>query len=95
MSGPTVKYILRSSQFKKDYKKIAASGRYKKSDFELVLQHLIDTGTLPKAYKDHPLKGNFKGYRECHIKPDCLLIYKLTGDTLSLIRMGSHSDLFE
>lgn len=52
--------------------------------------------TLPEGYKDHGLKGEYLGCRECHIQPDWLLIYEADGDSLYLylIRTGSHSDLF-
>jgi mRNA interferase YafQ len=57
---------------------------------------LANDEALPIKYQDHVLKGNWKGYRECHIKSDVLLIYKLENDelTLTLVRTGSHSDLF-
>lgn len=51
---------------------------------------------LPERYLDHPLSGNYKGYRECHIEPDWLLIYKIDNNTLTLVLSvtGTHSDLF-
>ena len=63
-----------------------------------LLQSAIDTlripAALPEKNKDHRLTGNFSGYRECHIEPDWLLIYKQTADELQLYRTGTHSDLF-
>ena len=52
---------------------------------------------LDKKYKDHILKGKFKGYHECHVQPDWLLIYKIQDDILilTLVDTGSHSDLFD
>ena len=52
--------------------------------------------TLDKKFRDHPLKGNYKGYRECHILPDWLLVYKIKDDRITLLayRTGTHSDLF-
>ena len=50
---------------------------------------------LEAKYKDHSLTGNWKGYRDCHIEPDWLLLYKITATNLFLVRTGSHSDLFE
>lgn len=84
-----------SSQFKKDYKLIKKRG-YNISLFEDVLELLIQNRSLPEKYLDHQLIGNYKGYRECHITPDWLLIYKVEEDilTLSLTRTGTHSDLF-
>ena len=58
---------------------------------------LLETGNpLPQKYLDHPLKGNWKGFRECHVAPDWLLVYRYEADTLILVlqRTGSHSDLF-
>ncbi len=55
---------------------------------------LIAGHELPAAYKDHPLKGDWKAFRDAHIEPDWLLIYRVVGDELQLARTGSHSDLF-
>lgn len=49
---------------------------------------------LPRALKDHPLAGNWKGYRDLHIEPDWVLIYKVDATNLWLVRTGSHADLF-
>lgn len=84
-----------SSKFKKDFKIIVKRG-YDISLFEEVLTLLREEKSLPEKYSDHALKGDYIGYRECHITPDWLLIYKKENDmiTLSLTRTGSHSDLF-
>lgn len=52
---------------------------------------------LEEKYKDHELIGNYKGFRECHIKPDWLLVYLIEDDilTLTLVNTGSHSDIFK
>ena len=57
---------------------------------------LADGEMLPREYLDHELQGKYKGYRECHIEPDWLLLYKITESVLvfSLVRTGSHSRLF-
>ena len=60
-----------------------------------VLQLLIDAEPLPPRLRDHPLKGVWKSYRDLHIEPDWLLIYRIFGDELHLARTGSHSDLFD
>lgn len=80
----------RSNAFKRDFKK------YGDLDVNLieVLYLLLNDEVLPPKYKDHDLIGNYKGFRECHIKPDLLLIYKKTDDYLQLARLGSHSELF-
>lgn len=84
-----------STKFKKDYKLAIKRGL----DIDLLdtaIQILADTGTLPDEYLDHPLSGNYKGFRECHIQPDWLLIYKIVDDKLALVltRTGTHSDVF-
>jgi mRNA interferase YafQ len=58
------------------------------------LELLIGGEELPARYKDHPLKGNWKGYRDAPIEPDWLLIYRVAGDEIHLARTGSHADLF-
>jgi len=60
-----------------------------------VLTALINAEPLAERYRDHPLKGNFKNRRECHIEPDWLLIYKLNDTEIIFERTGRHSDLFE
>ena len=83
-------------KFKKDYKKIIKRG-YKSSDFIKVLSYLVNNEKLPSIYKDHELNGEYKGFRECHIKSDWLLIYHIDNDELILYltRTGTHSDLFK
>jgi mRNA interferase YafQ len=61
---------------------------------ELILL-LLAGDTLPERYMDHPLKGNWKGYRDVHIEPDWLLLYRVAADELHLVRTGSHADLFD
>jgi mRNA interferase YafQ len=55
---------------------------------------LVEGKPLPPRYRDHPLIGNYKGHRECHIQPDWLLIYKREPGILILERTGTHADLF-
>lgn len=88
--------IVQTKKFKKDYKKIASSGHYSLDDFLSVVKLLARDKILPKNLRDHELKGEWVGYRECHIKPDWLYIKLNTnnGKKLSLIRTGSHSELF-
>ena len=59
-----------------------------------LLAALIQQASLPARYRDHPLRGNWRDYRELHIEPDWLLIYRIEGDELQLVRTGSHADLF-
>ncbi len=83
------------TSFKKDYKRIIKRG-YKAERLEKVLDYLVNEIPLPQEYRDHDLTGDWKGYRECHIQPDWLLIYKIRNDSLvlTLTRTGTHSDLF-
>ena len=60
-----------------------------------VVTALIHEELLAERYYDHPLKGNYRNRRECHLEPDWLLIYKLQGDEIIFERTGRHSDLFE
>ena len=85
----------RTNQFKKDVKRADKRGK-DLSKLRAVLDLLIDGETLPAEFKDHPLRGNFAGSRDCHIEPDWLLIYTLTENVthVRFERTGSHSDLF-
>jgi len=67
-----------------------------KSELDEVIKLLLEQKPLLPKHKDHPLKGNFAGYRECHIRPNWLLMYKIDKQilTLVLIRTGTHSDLY-
>ena len=87
--------IQMTSHFKKDYKLAIKRG----CDINLLMEvvRLLAHGKqLPDQYHDHPLSGNYKGYRDCHLQPDWLLVYKITESllVLTLYRTGSHNDLF-
>ena len=90
--------IERSSLFKKDFKKVSIVPRHRADLAELltgVLNRLVQDLPLPASFRDHALVGNWAGYRECHMKPDLLLIHsKPDAETLRLARLGSHSELF-
>ena len=90
--------IERSSAFKRDYKRAKATPRYGENVDLLVstiVALLLSDRVLPANHRDHALRGDWAGYRECHIKPDLLLIYrKPDASTLRLVRLGSHSELF-
>jgi mRNA interferase YafQ len=85
--------ITLTSQFKRDHKK---RSRDKGLDalLEDIVTRLADGKSLDARWRDHSLKGGFAGCRECHLKPDLLLIYVHTDDELRLVRLGSHSELF-
>jgi mRNA interferase YafQ len=87
--------ITATNQFKKDYKKAKKRGLDIK-ELEKVVDTLANGSKLDDKYKDHELVGNYIGFRECHIKPDWLLVYKIKSDKLVLVlsRTGTHSDLF-
>ena len=92
----TIRY---STTFKKDFKRVKANPKHSKvldDRLKTALTILCQNQPLPESFKDHHLIGNWKGFRECHLKPDLLLIYRLTSDgkALELARIGSHSELF-
>ncbi len=87
--------IVRSTQFKRDAK--LAFRRYGSSlgdELARIIQRLVDGETLDQRNRDHTLTGWNPPARECHIRPDVLLVYRLSDTTVELVRMGSHSDLF-
>lgn len=85
---------VQSTQFKKDVKKARKRGKDLEK-LKVLLSLLIRQTTLPEAYQDHPLRGNWKGYRDAHIEPDWLLLYRMVGEELQLTRTGTHTDLFQ
>jgi mRNA interferase YafQ len=90
-----VRTFSRTNQFKKDVKRAAKRGQ-DMAKLKAALELLIDGEPLPAKFKDHPLRGNFAGSRDCHLEPDWVLIYTLTEkDThVRFERTGTHSDLF-
>lgn len=87
----TIKF---AKSFKKSYKKLTQD---EKEIFKRVSRKLANNETLEPKYKDHNLLGRLKDYRECHLKPDLLLIYKKLETELILycVEIGSHSELFK
>lgn len=85
-----------TTAFKKSYKLMQKRGLDIKA-LDSVIEMLRQGKQLDEKYHDHGLTGNFIGFRECHIKPDWLLIYLIENDilTLTLVDTGSHSDLFK
>jgi mRNA interferase YafQ len=83
--------------FKRDYRRVKATPRYKDIDTLLtgILDLLVNDQPLLASDRDHALTGNWVGLRECHVRPDLLLVYdKPRPDVLILNRLGSHSELF-
>ncbi len=94
MEQQTLK-LKQTSNFKKDLRRMAKRG----ADLNLlndVVEILLRQETLSEKYHDHPLTGNWNGYRDCHIEPDWVLIYRVEKETLVLLatRTGTHSELF-
>lgn len=86
--------IRRTTQFKKDIKRMLKRGK----DLERLLnvvQELAEGHTLDAVYLDHQLKGQYRRKRDCHLEPDWILIYALEDQDLVLYRTGSHADLFK
>jgi mRNA interferase YafQ len=88
--------IERTGQFKRDWKR-EGKGRYAKvlsEEFAALVQALAEDRVLEARHRDHALTGEWSDYRDCHIRPDLVLIYrKPDADTLQLVRLGSHSEL--
>ena len=90
------KYRVRmSKRYKRELKQIRKRGK-DESKLEVAIDILASGGKLPSYYKDHPLSGEWKGYRECHIEPNWLLVYRIHDDilVLALMSTGTHSDIF-
>lgn len=89
----TIKY---TSTFKRDYRREKSGVLGRKLDDLLAkaIDLLANDRPMPPSYVDHQLKGEWKDFRDCHLRPDLLLIYrKPDAETLELIRLGSHSEL--
>ncbi|HIP21229.1 MAG TPA: type II toxin-antitoxin system YafQ family toxin [Sulfurimonas sp.] len=86
--------LFRTPSFKKQYKKLSILDKNLLKD---IITLLVQNKELDEKYKDHKLTGNFKYLRECHIKPDLLLIYKKDDDILelALVQVGNHGSLFK
>jgi len=82
-----------TSQFKKDYK-LQSRRHQDLTLLDNIIEILVKKESLPVHNRDHPLQGDYKGYRECHIEPDWLLIYKIENSNIYFVRTGTHSDLF-
>lgn len=87
----------KTKQFAKDWERLSHSGRYDMNCLkEAMLLLIANDAPLPPEYIDHELTGEWKGFRECHIGGDFLLIYELQADNdIIFTRTGTHADLFE
>jgi mRNA interferase YafQ len=92
-----VRSLRPSTAFRRDYRREKAGKHGKRLDdlLRAVLDRLVADTPLPPANRDHALTGEWSSYRDCHLKPDLMLIYcKPDSETLDLVRLGSHSELF-
>ena len=89
-------FVKENKKFRKSFKKYFRSGRINREDVQNVVETLV-SGEKLVGYKDHELKGDFQGIRECHIESDLLLLYQINEEEkiVILVNMGSHSDLFK
>jgi len=85
--------IIYTNQFKKDYKRVQKQNKDVKK-LRIVIDKLVAKEKWDPRYRDHTLSGNWKGFRDCHLEPDGVLIYKMGEEALILERTGSHSELF-
>jgi mRNA interferase YafQ len=91
--------IQRTKDFERSYGRLKASGKFKsktKADLTDALEMIASGKQLPAAFRDHALRGEYKGFRECHIRGDLLLVYQLDEQAgiLDLVDIGTHSQLF-
>lgn len=88
--------IKQTASFKRDLKR-ESRGQYRailKAEFVEIIEALAKDQPLAERYRDHALNGNWKDHRDCHIKPDLVLLYRKPNDEeLQLVRIGSHSEL--
>lgn len=83
-----------SGQFKRDVKQAHKRGK-DMDKLKVLLGLIIEGAPLPASYFDHPLKGDWRGFRDAHIEPDWLLIYKIAEEVVRFERTGRHTDLFD
>ncbi|MDR3754837.1 MAG: type II toxin-antitoxin system YafQ family toxin [Terracidiphilus sp.] len=90
--------LKQTAAFKRDFKR-ERKGPHRNflfENFETLIQTLANDERLEERHRDHPLGGEWKDHRDCHLRPDLVLIYrKPDKDTLHLVRLGSHSELFK
>jgi len=82
-----------SGQFKRDVRVLQKRGK-DMLKLKTAMQLLLESGNLPAVYLDHPLKGQWRGFRDAHIEPDWVLVYKIAGNIVRFERTGRHTDLF-
>ena len=86
--------LVRTSRFKRDYKRCVKQGK-DPAKLRTIIEALQNRQPLDPRHRDHALQGELVGLRDCHIEPDWLLLYEVTESELRLVRTGSHAELFE
>lgn len=89
-----MKQIIFEKGFLKDWKRLKKK-HYDKNELDEIVNILKNDEYIPDGYHDHALSGNYKGYRECHIRSNWLLLYKTTETEVFLVATGTHDDLFK
>ena len=83
------------NSFRSDTKRLYKRNMMVQDEIAFVVEKLLNQEPLNPKYHDHALKGDYQGYRDCHIRADLVLVYKIQNDTLYLSRIGRHSDIFK
>lgn len=89
-----MKALDHTTKFRRDLKREMKTDPSVQELLKPVISDLLEGKTLPEKMKDHPLSGEWKEHRDCHVKPDLVLIYKTDDEAVTLVRLGSHSELF-
>ncbi len=89
-----MKQLFQTTQFSKDVKRMQKRNKDLEK-LEIIVRKLANDEPLDPRHRDHPLSGEWKPCRDCHVEPDWILIYTKTDEYLRLERTGTHSDLFE
>lgn len=89
-----MRQIERTNKFKRDYKRERKTDSMLDGALMPVVELLAADSPLPERLRDHGLGGPLKGYRDCHVRPDLVLIYSKSDEALVLVRLGSHAELF-
>lgn len=95
-----MRMVKTTARFRKDYKKLKKSGRRNMDKLHMIMEQLIDGKMLAEIHRDHPLQGEWKDFRDCHVEGDWILIYSLGKDkggneTITFCATDNHSNLFE
>ena len=89
----TLLVVRQSAAFRRDIRRLARQGA-DVSKLEMIVELLVAKTPLEPRHRDHGLSGDWKGFRDCHVQSDWVLVYRVEGNELQLARTGSHSELF-